>query len=121
MHPLTELVMGYKPPEGIDSSTRQACYDKLITDYLKSRIEWVKNRKSSSVSFIDMLELSVGEKCEQCENPMQKGMHTCKPIEPKPKLPILETLNHRDDSLETRFKKLEENLHKILDYLRGGE
>jgi len=70
MHPLTKLL----ETSLIDDEITMRV-DKIIRDYLKSRIEWVKNRKSSSVSFIDMLELSVEEKCGLCDQP-HKHVHT---------------------------------------------
>ena len=142
LHPLTDLI----------NRQNLTLYevDAVIRDYLRQRAEWLKKEYGIKEAtppqhdiISDAFELSVGEKCEQCENPLQKGMHTCitkiatefatsvneimktaggaKPIEPKPKLP--EKIEHKScDCVRLRLDEIcADRIDKLIDYLRGGD
>lgn len=118
MHPLTKLIV-----EGHNYGTKDM--DRVITTYLRDRAEWLKNSmfkpgyESHSGKIDQAFELEA-EKCEQCENPMQKGMHTCKP---KPTLPSkFEIYGKGKYDPETHWRvAFQEAFNQIIDYLKAKQ
>jgi len=143
MHKLTQLLWKneWRDKESVD---------KLITNYLSSRAEWLKKEYQiyNKYNAIDQaFELSVGEmreeydfkKMEGKKNPHKVGekceckyrtthsntpgiCYNCKkPIEPKPKLP--EKIEHKScDCVRLRLDEIcADRIDKLIEYLRGRE
>jgi len=114
MHPLSQKLLDELKVFHLSGLAARG--DKLITDYLKSRAEWLKKEmfpedEIESRKDIDQaFELSVGEKCEhqwelwqttsgtgdpnfykhyKCSKCREDKIETVKPIEPKPICPLL--------------------------------